>query len=75
MSDPVTNELLLEVLKKLQGDVGEVKRDIKEVKARLSAQDDHIRGMMTSIGILTGKTDDLADRLGRVEQRLGLVEV
>jgi ABC-type transporter Mla subunit MlaD len=69
-----TNDLLLEVMRRIQSDIGDLKRDVREVKARLSAQDDHIRGVITSIGILTDKTDNMADRMERIEKRLGLVD-
>ncbi len=64
----VTNELLLETLKAIQGTLTRLVDDIHEVKERLGILE------MQSAS-LSNRMDRMDLRIERIERRLGLVEV
>ena len=67
-------DLILEVLKSIQGDVASIKREQASQGIRLLALEDHIRGL---VGTIYGIQSDLADmkiRVDRIEKRLGLAD-
>lgn len=70
----VTNDLLYEVLRFMQHDLGSVKADIRDVKGELQAMRTHMTGLgqdISNIYNILGRHDD---RLARIETRLGLLE-
>jgi hypothetical protein len=70
----VTNDLLYEVLRSMQHDLGSVKADIRDVKGELQAMRTHMTGLgqdISNIYNILGRHDD---RLARIETRLGLLE-
>jgi uncharacterized coiled-coil protein SlyX len=67
-------DLILEILKRVQADAADTRRRIDGVETRLSAQDDHLRGLLTSLGGVQGELRQLNGRVGRIERRLDLVE-
>jgi hypothetical protein len=67
-------DLILEILKKMQGDVGSIKREQTSQGVRLAAIEDHQRGIMTSIYGMQSDISDLKTRVDRIETRLGLTD-
>ena len=64
----VTNELLLETLKAIQGTLTRLVDDIHEVKERLGI-------LEMQYASLSKRMDRMDLRIERIERRLGLVEV
>jgi hypothetical protein len=64
----VTNELLLESLKAIQGTLTRLVDDIHEVKERLGI-------LEMQYASLSNRMDRMDLRIERIERRLGLVEV
>jgi hypothetical protein len=64
----VTNELLLETLKAIQGTLMRLVDDIHEVKERLGI-------LEMQYASLSNRMDRMDLRIERIERRLGLVEV
>jgi tetrahydromethanopterin S-methyltransferase subunit G len=67
-------DLILEVLKRIQADVAETRRKVDSIEMRLSAHDDHLRGLMTSSVGIQGELNQLNGRVDRIERRLDLVD-
>jgi predicted nucleic acid-binding Zn-ribbon protein len=64
----VTNELLLETLKAIQGTLTRLVDDIHEVKERLGI-------LEMQYASLSNRMDRMDLRIERIERRLGLIEV
>ncbi|MGR6328093.1 hypothetical protein ACU5AX_03405 [Sphingomonas sp. XXL09] len=73
MSDEQGN-LILEILKRMQGDLASVKRDVASQAVRISALEDYVRGMTTSLFGLQADVTAINHRLDRIERRLDLTE-
>jgi len=67
-------DLMLEILKGLQSDVSSIRRDISSLNLRMSALEDHVRGLVTSTYMMQNDISDLKDRVDRIERRLGLTD-
>ena len=67
-------DLMLEILKMIQGDIGQIKREQLSQGLRLSSIEDHMRGTMTSLYGIQGDVADLKMRVDRIEKRLGLAD-
>jgi predicted nucleic acid-binding Zn-ribbon protein len=72
MSD-VTNELLLEVLKRMQGDLSTIKDGQKEIRTEMSALRGHMLAIQTDINNMYAKLATTEVRLDRIERRLDIV--
>ncbi len=70
----VTNELLYEVLRNVQGDISLMKADIHEIKAELQAVRGHIVAIQTDVSNIYGSQGEMKLRLDRVESRLNLTD-
>jgi len=68
-------DLMLEILKRLQADNGEIRRRLDGIETRLSAHDDYFRGIMTTLAGMHSDLSQLNARVDRIERRLDLVEV
>lgn len=68
------NDLMLEILKGLQGDISAIRREQVSQGMRLSSIEDHLRGMMTSIYATQTDISDLKNRVDLIERRLGLTD-
>lgn len=68
------NDLMLEILKGLQGDISAIRREQVSQGMRLSSIEDHLRGMMTSIYATQTDISDVKHRVDRIERRLGLTD-
>ncbi|MEA3390603.1 hypothetical protein [Sphingobium sp. CCH11-B1] len=71
MNDDCT-DLVLEILKSIQGDISAIKREQASQGIRLHAMEDHQRGIMTSIYGMQADIADLKIRVDLIEKRLGL---
>jgi peptidoglycan hydrolase CwlO-like protein len=65
-------DLMLEILKNIQADIGEMKRDISSLNMRVSSLEDHFRGTLTTLYSIQADVAHLKGRVDRIEQRLGL---
>lgn len=71
---PITNELMHEVLKKIQGDVSHIKTDLSDVKAmqlRMREDFNRFEGDLLRFERLEAETQL---RLDRIERRLELAD-
>ena len=75
----VTNELLLETLKALRGDIAALRDDVREIKARLSNVEAGQGNIIRHLGDLAAADataqlgiDRLGERVERIERRLDL---
>jgi regulator of replication initiation timing len=68
----VTNELLLEVLKKMQGRLNIVGDDVSDIKQRLVTLETYVSTLVREDARLNERLGHLEIRLNRVEQRLEL---
>jgi hypothetical protein len=73
MTDKVTNELMYEILKKLQGDMLLLKEGQRETKAEMSALRGHVHAIQTDVGNIYSKIVGIELRLEHIEGRLGLI--
>jgi hypothetical protein len=67
-------DLILEILKRIQGDVAEIKREQASQGMRISALEDHFRGTLTTLYGIQADVAHLKVRVDRIEERLGLRE-
>jgi predicted nucleic acid-binding Zn-ribbon protein len=64
----VTNELMYELLKRIHGDLSDVKFDVQELKKRMTNTEEALAG-------INRRLDRHEDRLDRIERRLELREL
>ena len=81
MAENVTNELLLEALKRIQGTLGAMAADIVDLKTRMSAVETNLGLMKQEMGqqsvqiaALNVRMDRFDERLRRIENRLDLAD-
>ncbi len=67
-------DLILEILKKMQGDISDMKHDMSSLNMRVSALEDHFRGTLTTLYGIQSDVAHLKGRVDRIEERLGLRE-
>ena len=67
-------DLILEILKKMQIDVAEIRREVSSVGMRVSALEDHFRGTLTTLYGIQADVAHLKGRADRIEKRLGLMD-
>lgn len=70
MADPITNELIFEVLKSIQGNVAAVREDMEHIKPRLSSIENRLGLVHTDMATQSIRLDRIEARMGRVESRL-----
>lgn len=76
-----TENLVLEILRRIQGDQAAMRDDIRDIKTRLTLMDENLAGVHRDMGNLytlyaaqSGRIDRIEDRLERIERRLELRE-
>lgn len=76
-----TENLVLEILKRMQGDMGEIRselrdirRELHQINQRLTQVEYHMSGFFSASAIHSDRVDRLEQRLERVERRLELSE-
>lgn len=65
-------DLMLEILKNIQADIADIKRELVSQGMRISALEDHFRGTVTTLYSIQADVAHLKGRVDRIEQRLGL---
>jgi hypothetical protein len=68
------DDLMFEMLKGIQGDLGGIKREQSSQGIRLSSIEEHMRGLMTSVYGVQSDISDLKIRVDQIEKRLGLAD-
>lgn len=71
----VDTGLLVELLRRIQADVSDIKADIGELKMRATAVDEHLSGIFIATTGMNNRVDRLDQKLGRIERRLDLTDV
>lgn len=71
MTDDRT-DLVIEILKNIQTDVGQIKHDIRSLEMRVSSLEDHFRGTLTTLYGIQADVAHLKVRVDRIETRMGL---
>ena len=74
MSEDNRTDLMLEILKSLQGDLSGVRREQLSQGIRLAAIEEHMRGNLTSLYGIQSDVSDLKSRVDLIERRLGLAD-
>ena len=69
----VTNELMFELLKRLQGDLSDLRHGQREIITELSALRTHTVAIQTHVANIYGRLGRLEDRAARIENRLDIV--
>ncbi len=66
--------IMLEILKRLQADMADVKQDIRDLKVRVGILEGHTQGLMAAQHLANERLDRIDTRVGRIERRLDIVE-
>ena len=66
--------LVLELLRKIRLEQQEMHIEIQELKARATAVDEHLGGLMMSVAGVNAPIDRVDERLARIERRLELTD-
>jgi hypothetical protein len=74
VSEPVTNELIFSVLQKVQSDMSELKFDMRDLKIRMTAAEEHVGSLVIAVSGTNNRLDRLTDRIDRIEHRLDLTD-
>ena len=65
-------DLILQILRKMQGDFGEMKHELSVQSMRISSLEDHFRGTLTTLYSIQADVAHLKVRVDRIEERIGL---
>jgi hypothetical protein len=49
--------IMLDILKRIQADVSDVKADVRELKVRTTIVEGHLAGVMASLGVMNERMD------------------
>lgn len=71
----VTNDLIYEVLKRLQHEMSETRQDVREVKQELNVIRGHLTAIQTDSNNIYGILGRHDQRFDRIERRLELREL
>lgn len=69
-----TESLVLDILKKIQADGAHTRRELLDIKLRLSSIEGHMALIQTDIAHIHQRLDDLGARIERIETRLELAD-
>lgn len=69
-----TENLILEILKRMQGDMSEMKADIGDLRLRMTATEEHLATLVMSTAGINHRLDRVSDRVERIERRLELTD-
>lgn len=72
MSDTVTNELLLEHLRRIRGDIGALRDDFAEMKSDIRGVKLHLMGFLQTDSAHEEAIASIRVRLDRIERRIEL---
>ena len=70
----VTNEPIYSVLQKMQGDMSEMKFDVRDLKTRMTMVEEHLGSSIIAISGVNSRLDRMSDRVERIERRLELTD-
>jgi hypothetical protein len=65
----VTNELLYEVLKTVQGDISVLKESVRRIDARIASMDHHLAGFYSEQRWQNDEIDNLRGRVEAIEDQ------
>jgi predicted nucleic acid-binding Zn-ribbon protein len=68
-------DFIIEMLKRIQADMSDVRRRMDSMEVRQSAIEDHVKGVMTSVLGMHSDLQQMNVRIDRIERRLDLVSV
>jgi phage shock protein A len=69
-----TENLVLDHLRSIRSDTGELKKYVRDIKARLASIESYIATLHGDQARSSGTLDELTERVARLERRTGLVE-
>jgi hypothetical protein len=69
-----TDNLVLELLRRIRGSQERMELDVADLKVRISSIEQHQGQIMVMLGSLSQRMDRFDERMARVERRLDLVE-
>ncbi len=72
MNNDNIENLILERLKAMHADIGDIKRDVHEVKMRMGSLESHLAAVYGDVVRHSARLEELDERLLRVEKRLEL---
>ncbi len=72
MTDSEIANHTYDLLKRVAANGEATRFDIEDIKLRMSAFEDHMRGVVTSVAGLNARMDRFDERLRRMERRLDL---
>ena len=67
-----TENLVLEILRRMQGDLTAIRADVADLKVRMSAMEQHFAILLGSLSAYTDRVDRVEKRVERIERRLEL---
>ncbi|KPF60074.1 hypothetical protein IP88_16145 [alpha proteobacterium AAP81b] len=70
----VDGSLILSILQKMQGDVAEIKQEVRDLNVRVGIMGSHMRGLIAAQQLTNERLDRLDVRIERIERRLDLVD-
>ena len=65
---------ILEILKRIQADLADVKQDIRDLKMRVGILEGHMSGLVAAQHLTNERLDRTDERIARIERRLDLVD-
>jgi hypothetical protein len=69
-----TENLVLEMLRRIRASQERTELDLADVKSRVSALEQMLGQVLVLLGAMSQRMDRFDERLGRIERRLDLVE-
>ena len=74
MMAEVDGTLILEILRKIQADISDIKHDYRELKLRVAVMDGQMTMLTASVQLINERADRMDEKLERIERRLELVD-
>jgi predicted nucleic acid-binding Zn-ribbon protein len=74
MSDTVSNELIYELLKRMNVEFARMREDMSDIKVRIGSLEEHVGAIVVSIAAINHRLDRHDDRFNLIEKRLGLID-
>jgi len=67
-------ERILEILQRVQADGAETRRRMESLDVRVSSLEDHVRGIMTTLGGMQADLSQINARVDRIARRWDLAD-
>jgi hypothetical protein len=74
MSEPVPNEWIHEVLKRVQSGISEIPHELRELRHRVALTELHMTGVQAGVQMLNERGDRLHNDLQLIKRRLDVVD-